>query len=212
LIPETITAAQMRALEQAAMTSGQASGAELMERAGAGVVEKIQSLPQSRAFRRVLVLCGPGNNGGDGYVIARLLTAAGLKVQLLGMGALDRMPADAALNRLRWEEIGKTLDLMQGLPEGAVPDLIVDAVFGTGLERPIAGDLAEHLGATAALAHDRGVPVVAVDLPSGLATDSGEVLGMVLPARETVTFHCRKPAHLERPDLCGAVSVVDIGL
>lgn len=212
---DVISAAQMRALEQAAMASGQASGAELMERAGAGVAQLVQSLSQCSRHRNALVLCGPGNNGGDGYVVARLLARAGWKIDALGLGALAGMPADAALNRRCWEEIGETLDLSRGL-QGQVAsdglDVIVDGVFGTGLVRPITGALAQVLRDTARLAQETGAAVVAVDLPSGLATDSGEVLGTVLPAQHTVTFHSRKPAHLLRPELCGAVSVVDIGL
>ncbi|MEM8959096.1 MAG: NAD(P)H-hydrate epimerase [Pseudomonadota bacterium] len=210
--PETVTADEMRAIEGAAIGSGRVSGEALMERAGAGLAEAIRAWPEHADGGRVLVLCGPGNNGGDGYVVARLLAEEGWRVTVAGLGSVETMPPDAALNRRRWQALGRVHDLKEGLPEGPDPDVIVDALFGTGLARGIEGTLAKRLNEAEALGLACGARRVAVDLPSGIDTDSGRILGAVLPAHSTVTFHARKPAHVLRPDLCGTVSVVDIGL
>lgn len=202
----------MRAIEGAAIGSGRVSGETLMERAGAGVVDAIRAWPEFADGGRVLVLCGPGNNGGDGYVVARLLAEDGWQVSVAGVGSVDGMPPDAALNRRRWQALGRVHDLNDGLPEGPDPDVIVDALFGTGLARGIEGTLARRLAEAESLALASGAHRVAVDLPSGIDTDTGRILGAALPAHSTVTFHARKPAHVMRPDLCGTVSVVDIGL
>lgn len=209
---ETVTADEMRAIEGAAIASGRVSGAALMERAGAGVAEAIRAWPEFADGGRALVLCGPGNNGGDGYVVARLLVEAGWRVTVAGLGETDAMPDDAALNRRRWQALGRIYDLADGLPEGPDPDVIVDALFGTGLARGIEGMLATRLAEAETLSLMCAAHRIAVDLPSGLDTDTGRILGAVLPAHRTVTFHMRKPAHVMRPDMCGAVSVVDIGL
>jgi hydroxyethylthiazole kinase-like uncharacterized protein yjeF len=209
---QAITAAEMRALERAAMDSGRASGAELMERAGRGVADAILCWPEFAEGGRALVLCGPGNNGGDGYVVARCLADAGWEVTVAGLGTLEAMPPDAALNRRRWQEMGPVHDLADGLPPTGGIDILVDAVFGTGLVRPIEGMLVTRLQEAETLSLRSGAHRVAIDLPSGLETDTGRILGAVLPAHRTVTFHCAKKAHVIRPDLCGPLSVVDIGL
>ncbi|WP_335949185.1 NAD(P)H-hydrate dehydratase [Salipiger bermudensis] len=237
---DLLTAAQMRAVETAAMNSGEVSGLELMERAGTGVVEAVfRHWPElARRAHRAVVLCGPGNNGGDGFVIARLLVARGWEVELYLYGVLDRLPPDARRNAERWQEIGQILPLEPGFEASSRrAALVVDALFGTGLSRPIADlgatllDLAELRGEGAALSAgerpDWTPLIVAVDLPSGLCSDSGRVLrdehfvGLpeVLEAASaaadlTVTFHARKLGHVldEGPELCGTVVVVPIGL
>lgn len=206
-----ITVAEMRALEAAAIASGEVSGEELMERAGSGISSKILELVSGPGPKGALVLAGPGNNGGDGYVVARHLADAGWWVTVAGLGEAAKMPDDARLNRQRWEIQADVWPLAHGLPD-VTPDLILDAVFGIGLTRPIEGALAAHLGAAAELAKATDALRVAVDLPSGLETDTGQVLGTVLAADQTITFHRPKPAHLKRPDLCGALTIVDIGI
>lgn len=194
-----MTAAQMRGFEAAAIAAGTVTGPRLMARAAAAVVAAaVARAPGDRA----LVLCGPGNNGGDGYLIAQGLAARGWRVQVAGMGALADLPPDAALARREWQALGpvRPLDALPG-----ETDLLVDALFGTGLTRPL----------------DRApVPIaaglrVAVDAPSGLCLDSGRVLGAhVWPADLTVTFHGPKPGHYlaQGPGLCGTLLVTDIGL
>lgn len=193
---EVLTTAQMRALESAAIGSGAVTGLELMERAGAAVAGHIRLRWPKPG--RVTVLCGPGNNGGDGYVIARHLAQAGWAVTTLALAAPTT--PDARAMAARWTAATDPLT-----PETlrAPADLIVDAIFGTGLTRPLDLDL------TALPA-----PVVAVDAPSGLDLDTGRILGPVPRAALTVTFHSAKPGHLlaEGPAHCGTLIIADIGL
>ncbi|WP_102223536.1 NAD(P)H-hydrate dehydratase [Acidimangrovimonas sediminis] len=224
-----LTAAAMRAEEAAAIGSGAVTGRELMERAGAGVVEALLSRwPEFAADPgRALVLCGPGNNGGDGYVVARLLHGRGWAVELFALGDLTALPPDAAANTARWRDLGDIHPLdpeavadLETLAGGAVaggagiraPDLVIDALFGTGLSRPLSGVALAGLRAAAA----SGAPLVAVDILSGLCADSGRVLGKAtLPeAALTVTFHRAKPGHFlaDGAVLSGRVEVADIGL
>lgn len=208
-----LTAQAMRAAERRAIDSGRTTGAALMERAGEGVLDAIlRHWPAlGRAPGRAAVLCGPGNNGGDGFVIARLLAARGWAVELFLLGREDKLPPDAAAMRACWTgEVGtlSAAAIDAGLCHSAA-DLVIDALFGTGLTRPV--DLPLD-------ALREGCPdarVVAVDLPSGLCSDSGRVLGSAaVRADLTVTFHCAKPGHYlaEGPEHCGALAVADIGL
>lgn len=203
-----LTSAQMRAVEKAAIDNGSATGIDLMERAGAACVEAILAEwpALADAPQRATVLCGPGNNGGDGFVIARLLAGRGWDVALFCLGDPERLPPDARTNFRRWSEIGETapLDAAAEADPGA---LLVDALFGTGLTRPLEGVLRDLTARTARR-------VVAVDIPSGLCADSGRVLGAAMRADLTVTFHAVKPGHYlaEGPTRCGRLAVADIGL
>ncbi|MFV0475187.1 MAG: NAD(P)H-hydrate epimerase, partial [Pikeienuella sp.] len=207
---ELLTAAEMRAAERAAIGSGAASGLDLMERAGEGVVAA--ALDRAPALARApgwaAILCGPGNNGGDGFVIARVLRARGWRVDLFqdpGEGA----PPDAAENLRRWRGIGAIRPLAEA--GGALDaDLIIDALFGTGLTRPLEGEAAR----LAALSRGARARIVAVDAPSGLCCDSGRALGAAFHAGLTVTFHRAKRGHYldEGPFHCGDLDIVDIGL
>ena len=233
---ELLTAAQMRAIEEAAITSGEVTGLELMERAGRGVVEAIfEEWPELReTSHRAVVLCGPGNNGGDGFVVARLLKEWGWEVEVFLYGDPDKLPPDARVNYERWRELGEVLpvsDYQDAESWGC--DLLVDALFGTGLRRPIDElghllwniDDAMDVNPTAELMPERpswfAPIVVAVDLPSGICADSGEVIGGhqigrrgAASAHLTVTFHKQKPGHLLSvgPSHCGKVVAKDIGL
>ena len=216
---EILTSAQMRAVERNAIDSGAVTGHALMERAGAGVVAALDLNWPGRLARhgRARVLCGPGNNGGDGFVIARLLVAQGWQVELVVFGEVARLPPDA---RASFDHVN--LPVIDGATGPYVPfdgDLSVDAVFGTGLARPIADPalcvwLADHDQFTRA-----GGASIAVDIPSGLDADSGRVLqgkGDAVCARSalTVTFHRAKPGHYlaSGPEYCGTLAVVEIGL
>ncbi|MFG1308952.1 NAD(P)H-hydrate dehydratase [Xanthobacter tagetidis] len=175
----------------------------LMERAGTAVADVVARSPLAT---RVLVLCGPGNNGGDGFVAARILAQRGFRVRLALLGDRDRLSGDAAAVARQWKwavDEPAAVDL-------AACDLIVDALFGAGLARDLDGAaraLVERMAAA-------GRPIVAVDLPSGLDGVTGQVRGAAAPARETVTFFRRKPGHLLEPGraLCGKVRVADIGI
>lgn len=223
---ELLTAEQMRRIEQAAMASGAVSGLELMERAGRGVVDAVlQEWPQyQNAPQSATVLCGPGNNGGDGFVIARLLHGLGWRVTVLLFGDPEKLPPDAKTNYNAWSELGAVVDLTESrfrsLPAG---DLYIDAIFGTGLSRPPEGDLANLLRHLAGYGGDNSrSALVAVDAPSGLCLDSGRVLGggvigvsAAAPvACLTVTFDSPKAGHFlaDGPETCGRLRIVDIGL
>lgn len=222
---EVLTAAQMRAIEQAAIDSGAVTGLELMERAGQGVVEAIvEEWPDLSG--RAVVLCGPGNNGGDGFVVARLLKARGWEAEVFLFGDADQLPPDAAENHRRWAERGAVTPLEDETVDGWLCDhpgtnLVIDALFGTGLTRPLQGLSHVEMDVnTAQASPDR--KVVAVDVPSGLNADTGEFPGLggvnpmdqAIVANLTVTFHSKKPGHLlsDGPAACGKVVVKDIGL
>ncbi len=197
-----LSVAEMGRADRAAIEGG-VPGERLMEAAGRGVADAIV---ERWAPCPVVVLAGPGNNGGDGFVAARHLKAAGWPVRVALFGAVERLKGDAALNAGRWD--GPLEPLSPGSLDGAA--LVVDALFGAGLARPLDGvprAVVEALG-------ERGSPVVAVDVPSGVDGDSGEIRGAAPEARLTVTFFRRKPGHLLLPGrvLCGEVLVVDIGI
>ncbi len=217
---EILTAAQMRAIEEAAIGSGAVTGLELMERAGKAVVAQIMArMPQAG---RALVLCGPGNNGGDGFVIARLLHIAGWQVTACIWGEAARLPPDARAMFEAWSQHGATrplCDLMSDPGDDgpfAAPDVIVDALFGTGLTRPLPEEVTNALQDMEGWRQQQVVAplVVAVDVPSGLCADTGRVLGRGLAAALTVSFHAPKLGHYlgQGPAICGDLVVADIGL
>jgi len=193
-----LTVAEMGAADRAAIAAG-TPGVELMERAGQAVAEAVlgRFRPQP-----TVVLCGPGNNGGDGYVAARLLRARGWPVEVRALGEPATQDAQAAA--ARWD--GETRPL-NGTLGG---ELAIDALFGAGLARPLDGAAAQ----AATLLAKRPETVVAVDVPSGVPGDTGEPRGPAVCAGLTVTFHARKPGHVLEPGrtLCGEVIVADIGL
>lgn len=214
---EILTAAQMRAIESASMASGELSGSALMERAGAAVAGHIRL--QWPKPGHATILCGPGNNGGDGYVIARLLSNAGWRLRVLG---LDNSPGpDAGKAKRRWQETGAILPLTLATICESPPDSIyVDAIFGTGLTRPPQNGFAELLCHLSHLTRNKNASLVAVDCPSGLCMDSGRWLGgdvhpsAPLAATFTVGFDSPKPGHLlaSGPVACGRLIIADIGL
>ncbi|CUH31649.1 Nicotinamide nucleotide repair protein [Jannaschia seosinensis] len=217
-----LNAARMRALEQAVMVSGLVSGRELMERAGRGAVAAIETeWPGPGTMpRRAGVLCGPGNNGGDGFVVARLLREKGWEVEVFLYGDPEKLPPDARTNYELWSKIGEVHNLPEEHTEDPLlyvgrPDLWIDAVFGIGQTRALPDAVVDVLHRIGGGSSDRAAPVVAIDLPSGLSSDSGKPLQAFRPAADlTVTFHGRKPGHLlaDGPACCGNVRVVDIGL
>lgn len=226
---EVLTSAQMRAVEGAAMSFGRVTGLQLMERAGRGVVDAIlDRWPViATAPDLAVVLCGPGNNGGDGFVIARLLAERGWEVACFFVGDAARLSDDARANYDRWAAMGQVrpwADLGAALREwgdARHPALWIDAVFGTGLSRAVTGEIAEGFRALsvwpADLAYAEGGKWVAVDLPSGLDADTGQ---SHLTEDErifydlTVSFHRAKLGHHLNigPDLCGDLVIADIGI
>jgi hydroxyethylthiazole kinase-like uncharacterized protein yjeF len=193
-----LTAAEMRAAEQRTIDAG-TSVDTLMERAGAAIAEAVWRIAGAS---EVLVLCGPGNNGGDGYVAARLLRDRGMTVRLAASAAARAEAAARAASR--WT------DSVETLPEAKRAPVIVDALFGTGLTRPLEPATADALARLCASAQRR----IAVDLPSGIATDDGTALGTVPHFDLTIALGALKPSHLLLPaaDRCGQLAVADIGL
>jgi hydroxyethylthiazole kinase-like uncharacterized protein yjeF len=193
--------AQMNEADRLSIAAG-TSGAVLMQRAGEAVAQEIE-----RRFmpRPVSILCGPGNNGGDGFVVAAALQRTGWPVRVALLGAVEALRGDALHHARLWR--GGVEPLAPLVVADA--ELVVDALFGSGLNR--------HLGTAAletlAYAHRRRVPVVAVDIPSGITGDGGEDFGAA-PAICTVTFVRKKPGHLLLPgrEACGELVVADLGM
>lgn len=195
---ELLTPAEMAEADAAAVAGG-IPGITLIEAAGRAVARAA-----ARRFRpcRTLVLVGPGNNGGDGWVAARWLEQAGWPVAVAPL-ALARPGSDAALAAARWR--GPVVAF--SVAEAARAGLVIDAVFGAGLSKPVEGRAGEVLASLRA-------PVLAVDVPSGLDGATGQMRGFAPRAVLTVTFFRRKTGHLLLPgrDLCGEVVLADIGL
>lgn len=200
---EVLTPAQMAATDRVAIEVGHWNGLALMNRAGQAVFrEVISGWPEAREHA---VLCGPGNNGGDGYVVARLLREAGLSVSLYA-DTSPRPGSDA--EKAAAECPVKRRPLGDFVPAPGM--LVVDALFGAGLARPLEGPAA----AIAVACREAAVPVVAVDLPSGVSGNDGQVGSVAFRADLTVTFQRLKPGHLLHPGRghCGRIVLADIGI
>jgi len=206
-----LTAAQMRASEAREIGSGRTTGQALMERAGAGALAAALELwpDLATAPGRAVVLCGPGNNGGDGYVVARLLDRRGWSVTVAHFGPEAPAGSDAAAARAAWPGPAQPFDAGAVTDDLRDADLAVDALFGTGLTRGLPAGIAP-LREGWQVARRK----LALDLPSGLSSDTGRDLGGALAADLTATFHTPKPGHYlaDGPDLCGRLAVVPIGL
>lgn len=197
------TPQEMNAVDTASAASGIPS-LDLMERAGQAVAATaLRHYPQARRF---VVLCGPGNNGGDGYVAARALCEAGAVVDVFEMVEPTTLKGDARRAALASPIAAGPLN--EYGPEAG--DVIIDALFGAGLSRNLSDDVQRHV----ARINDASVPVIAVDLPSGICGFRGKVLGNALQAARTITFMAMKPGHLLMPGraVCGEIEVFDIGI
>ena len=181
---------QMREAESRTIAAG-TPGFTLMMRAGEAAADAAARMVGEDD--RVLVLCGPGNNGGDGFVVARVLANRGYRVQVAGLKPIAELSGDAAEAGHLWGE--EVSDLAEADPSGA--DLVVDALFGTGLARDLDGVAAAAIGRVNAA----GKPVLAIDIPSGVDADSGAVRGAAIQATRTVTFAARSPGRRSRRTL-----------
>lgn len=197
-----LTAEEMARADALAVAAGVPSPT-LMENAGRAVADEATAMVAPGA--RISVLCGPGNNGGDGFVAARLLRERGYNVRLACTVDVVRLKGDAAEMARRW-----TGDVEPMPPACLDAGLIVDALFGAGLTQAVEGRAAHAIEA----ANGCGVPILAVDVPSGLDCNTGAPAGPVIEATRTLTFFRRKPGHLLLPGrgLCGQVVVADIGM
>jgi hydroxyethylthiazole kinase-like uncharacterized protein yjeF len=200
---ELLLPAEMAEADRRAADAGPFDGVGLMRNAGQAVAALVLARYPSAA--RVHVLAGPGNNGGDGYVVARLLNESGVAVSLWA-SSKPRIGSDAAVAAMECPLRAQALAGFDGRPG----DLVVDALYGAGLSKPLGGVDAEAVEKVSAL----GLPVVAVDLPSGVSGMSGAVLGSAFRAEVTVTFARKKPGHLLLPgrEMCGEVVLADIGI
>jgi ADP-dependent NAD(P)H-hydrate dehydratase / NAD(P)H-hydrate epimerase len=196
-----LNVAQMNAADRLTMAAG-TPGSLLMQRAGEAVVRELM---RRWTPRPVSVLCGPGNNGGDGFVVAVRLAQSGWSVRVALLGDINSLRGDAQHHARRWT--GSVEPLTPHVIDDA--ELVVDSLFGSGLSRRLDSQVTDIL----ACATRRGIPIIAVDVPSGVMGDSGEDLGAAAAAC-TVTFARKKPGHLLLPgrDLCGDIVVADIGI
>src|SRR6201987_5269769 len=199
---EFLTTGEMERADRFTITAG-TPGFALMLSAGQAVAEAAQDLVDEGP---VLVVAGPGKNGGDGFVAAAELAAQGREVSVSLMGERDALKGDAASAARGWKH-----PLLPFTPQAVgKPALIIDALFGAGLNRTVSGDAHDMIAAINA----NGAPVVSVDLPSGINGTSAALMGIAVRATETITFFRKKPAHLLLPGRlhCGRVRVADIGI
>jgi ADP-dependent NAD(P)H-hydrate dehydratase / NAD(P)H-hydrate epimerase len=198
---DLLTNSEMSKADRLAVAGG-ISSIQLMENAGRAVADAIcQRNPGT-----IVVVAGPGNNGGDGFVCARILVERGYRVRLRLLGDRDKLKGDALQAALRWH------GLLEPAQSGSLvdADIIVDALFGAGLDRPVTGPAQTMIEAI----NSTGKPVLAVDLPSGINGTTGAVMGSAVKATATLTFFRRKPGHVLLPGrlYCGPVEVADIGI
>jgi ADP-dependent NAD(P)H-hydrate dehydratase / NAD(P)H-hydrate epimerase len=199
---EVLTTAEMERADRLTIAAG-TPGFALMLSAGQAVAEAAMDLVEQGP---ILVVAGPGNNGGDGFVAAAELAARGREVSVVLLCERDSLRGDAALAARGWK-----YPVLPFNPQAiGKPALIIDALFGAGLNRTVTGEAHDVIEAVNA----NGAPVLAVDLPSGINGTSGAVMGVAVHATETVTFFRRKPAHLLLPGRihCGRVRLADIGI
>jgi hydroxyethylthiazole kinase-like uncharacterized protein yjeF len=200
---ELLTSAEMADADRLAIAGG-AAGSELMESAGRAVAEAVAERHPSGS--RIAVVAGPGNNGGDGFVAARLLAERGARVEVMLLGDVGRLKGDAAQAAKKWT--GPVAAVEPRALAGA--EVVIDALFGAGLDRPVEGTARAVIEAINA----GKAPVYAVDLPSGINGTSGAALGVAVKAAHTITFFRKKPGHLLLPGRlhCGTIAVADIGI
>jgi hydroxyethylthiazole kinase-like uncharacterized protein yjeF len=200
---EVLTPDEMARADELAIAAG-TPGITLMEAAGLAVAEAVHGLLPKGG--RVSVMTGPGNNGGDGFVAARLLAEAGYEVVVGLLTARDRLKGDAAFAAAAWT--GTSKGLAPSIADDA--DVVIDALFGAGLDRPVDGIAAQAIAAV----NRSTAPVIAVDLPSGIDGRTGRVLGSAIKATQSVTFFRPKPGHLLHPgrSYSGKIVVADIGI
>jgi len=210
---------QVRAFDTWAINQLGLPGVVLMENAGRGCAERLLARLGDPAASRVVVLCGPGNNGGDGYVTARHLTNAGVHTETVICGDRERVRGDArvhldVLERMgaairTWAMVGLRVETVREALSSA--DWVVDALFGTGLTGPVRAGYDVVIEAL----NQMGKPVLAVDIPSGLDCDTGRPLGPTVKATLTVTFVAVKEGFARAPDAAaytGGVEVASIGI
>ncbi len=201
------TARQVRGIDYAAIHELGIAGYELMCRAGKAVVDVAQEhFPSSRHW---LIMCGPGNNGGDGYVVARLAAGTGIKVSVCSLVDPGTLKGDAAVAYADWQKQGGDVARWPGLEEADF-DLCLDALLGTGIDREVGGEYRDAID----YINHLGCPTLAIDIPSGLNADTGCPMGCAVDALDSVTFVGRKRGMYtaDGPDICGLISFNDLDI
>ena len=211
-----VTAAQMQSLDRRTIDEARVPGTTLMERAGSGVTKALEQALGSPSGKRVTIFCGKGNNGGDGLVIARLLRRKRARVQVLLLADPKKLTGDARIMYRRFIKTAGTsvihtlpkLDTIHAKADDA--DILVDALLGTGLSTQVKDSYRVAIEAMNA----SPAPTIAVDLPSGIHSDNGSILGTAVRAYLTVTFGCPKVGLYLGPaiDHTGTIAIVDIGI
>ena len=206
---EILTTAEMARADRLAIASG-VPGMELMQNAATALVSVVSRMLQQSSGRRVLVLCGPGNNGGDGYVAARLLRQARMRLRVGALTPRESLRGDALTAATAWDGLVEPADACSL----ANADIVIDALFGTGLARDIEGKAADLIRRLNQYRRENGTRVVAVDIPSGIDGSSGAVRGVAVEADATVTFFRLKNGHLLLPGRlhCGELACAHIGI
>ncbi|MFH1683279.1 MAG: NAD(P)H-hydrate epimerase [Candidatus Margulisiibacteriota bacterium] len=201
----SISVAQAQAFDRFAQEKLGIPSLILMENAGRGVAEEAVKLVSRLVGSRVAIVCGVGNNGGDGLVAARHLLNAGVKVQVFIVGKLSKLKADPKTNYHILKKMG-IAKFVRRFPKNC--DLIIDALFGIGLKAEVRKPYSDII----CLMNESGKPILAVDVPSGLDADTGKVLGVVVKAKRTVTFVASKKGFSKARKYCGKIIVRDIGV
>jgi len=221
-LPPVLSAAQMREADRITIDEIGISGFTLMESAGREIAEVAQEMielgtdawPAPPPAAEVICLCGKGNNGGDGFVVARYLSANGHRVRVVLMAEQEAYSGDALEHLQVLLRLSKsqtvTIENYTQLADGLAPDLIVDALLGTGLNSEVKGAYADAIN----WMNEQAAPILSVDVPSGLSSDSGMLMGVVVNAHVTVSLAALKTGLLinEGPEYVGALHVVDIGI
>src|SRR5208337_4558187 len=202
-----VTAEEMREIDRLTIEDYGIPGLVLMERAGLAVAMRVRELFPSK---KVVVLCGGGNNGGDGLVAARDLFNRGVKVSVIMTTKKEALSSDCAVQYQIVKKMGISAEFRNTLNRKDIhSSVVIDAVFGTGLDRPVKDDIAGLFS----FLNSADAPVVAVDMPSGISSDTGEILGQAVMADCTVTFGLSKRAHFLYPgaEYTGKLFIEDIG-
>ncbi len=208
-----LTSDQMRRIDSRASEKYGIPSLTLMENAAKSVYEEIKKRFDTISEKSFIIFCGKGNNGGDGYETARLLLQANADVIAISIGESNNALCDAAVIRKRFIKAGGVIIEAEAfLSTTDIPKefIIVDAIFGTGINTDIKGIAADIIR----WINNSGAPVISVDLPSGINTDTGQVMGIAVKADMTITFCLKKPAHFLLPgsELCGEIIIKNIGI
>jgi NAD(P)H-hydrate epimerase len=211
-LPRVVTAEEMAAVDKYTIEILDIPGRVLMENAGRAVFAAIRERWAPLAGKHAIVFCGKGNNGGDGFVVARYLRDAGVDCDICLIGQAEDLRGDAYANYALWTQLGHPLqeiEHVEALPDLRHADFIVDALLGTGVRGPLQGLMAQVVTRI----NDCARPVVAIDLPTGMNADTGEVAGPCVRAKLTVTIACRKQGLLFSPgrEHAGELIVAEIG-